>query len=281
MNCDSNNNALPKIGDVVHGYQIVRFLYETNYSFLYIAIKPTTSHKMVLKFLKQMDLNQKSSLSEAQITQEIHSSYVIPLIEKFEHNRFVILVFPYAQGGDLLNMIQNLPSPRFTEKMVKNIAKSLLLGLKDLHDNNIVHRDVKLENMLVLKKDDNNIHVVLSDLGLAEKLPKGKKTIFNYGTLEYSAPEIIQGIPSDFSSDMWSLGVAVYTLLSGGFPFPTGKEAILRTCICRGIYGFPMKTWSGISEEAKDFVSQLLAIHPSLRMNAQEALQHKWLSETE
>lgn len=279
MSASLNNSSDVLLSGNICGYEIISFLFETKYSYIYQAVYSKTNQSVALKFLKNYGENEGRLSTEVELQKELNSPYIINLIETFYYREYLVLVFPFAKQGDLLTVISNLPSCKLEEKIVKKITRSLLNGLSHLHSLNIVHRDIKLENILVNHIDENDVDVVLSDLGLSEKLQKGEKSVSSVGTLEYASPELIEGLPSDSSSDMWGLGVVIYTLLSGSFPFPTSKESVLKTCISRGFYGFPVRSWTGISEQAKAFIKRLMVCNPSDRMTSKEALYDCWIQE--
>jgi calcium-dependent protein kinase len=137
---------------------------------------------------------------------------------------------------------------------------------------------VKFENvMFESRKEDAQIKVI--DFGLSKKFFAGEQDIMKegVGTLYTMAPQVLQGVYSS-QADLWSVGVMTYMLLSSHRPFYNKKRRVMIDNIMRADYNLKSVYWNPISNEAKDMVNSLLIVDPSKRMNASEALEHKWLS---
>ncbi len=137
----------------------------------------------------------------------------------------------YVNGGDLLSYIRK--RRRLTEPIAKNIFKQIINAIQHLHSQYIVHRDVKLENILI---DSNNL-VKLCDFGVSKEIKKGDMLTNKCGTLAYIAPEILKGNKYEgFGVDIWSAGVVLYAMLSGTVPFKGYEKQDLELMIVRGKY---------------------------------------------
>jgi serine/threonine protein kinase len=195
---------LPKLSEIVHEYHITEQIHETKFSHVFKTEK--TENLFVLKFLKQICSNQGLASYEAGILKQVRSKYIIPLIEEFTFFSTLVLVFPLAFDGDLLTfMNQN----NLSKYLIKSFIRQICSSLEELHSQEIVHKDIKLENILIHKKQ-----VLISDFGLSERIEQNKQftnsrsTAYkkeSFGTLEYSSLEMISGSNVDFSADMWSL----------------------------------------------------------------------------
>ena len=140
------------------------------------------------------------------------------IFEIFETKKHYNIVMEYISGGDLLTYIKK--RNKLSEKVSKFIFKQIILSLKDIHNLNIVHRDVKLDNILI----DINNTIKLCDFGVSKILEKDSYTMREQcGTPAYIAPEILSGEYKGFSCDVWSSGVVLYSMLSGNVPFK-GKD---------------------------------------------------------
>lgn len=206
------------------------------------------------------------------------SKYIVNLVDIFREKEFVYIVMELTSGGDLFREI--MVKDCFPEVMVKHIAKQVLSALDCMHSLDIVHCDIKLENMLISSKDVSGYEVKVCDFSLSQKMLKGKHLNRACGTPMYMAPEVIKRLPYGKSSDMWSLGISIYLMLAGYPPFMIeegeAKKSLLLK-IVRGKFEFHNEEWGSISEEAKDFISALLTYQPYRRPSARQALKHPWI----
>jgi calcium/calmodulin-dependent protein kinase (CaM kinase) II/calcium/calmodulin-dependent protein kinase I len=144
------------------------------------------------------------------------------------------------------------------------------------HSLNIAHRDLKPENLL-LADENNDSNIKIADFGFAKKVFTPNSLTTQCGTPGYVAPEILEGVPYDTKSDMWSLGVIIYILLGGYPPFIEQNQRELFRKIRKGQYEFHDEYWSAVSADAKDLISSLLTVDPNKRLSAEEAKKHKWM----
>lgn len=157
--------------------------------------------------------------------------------------------------------------------------RQLFDGVAYMHSRDIVHRDLKLENILCI--DDERI--VISDFGFATKLRKGETLRELCGTPGYLSPEILkcqmyEDAPGySFEVDEWALGVIMYTLLAGYAPFYHRRQLLMMRMIQEGKYEFRKEQWSTITQEAKDLISGLLRVSVSERLTAKECLSLPWM----
>ena len=195
---------------------------------------------------------------------------IIKYFEHFETEKYFCIVMENISGGNLLNAINKMS--KFSEPMAKNIFKQLILTLKYLHNMNIVHRDIKPDNILL--ELDNTIK--LCDFGVSKQIKKGQFLTDSCGTPAFIAPEILLGIEYDpYLTDIWSSGVVLYIIVSSFFPFRGINETELRKNIISGNY----PTLNDISDNLRDLLSKLLEIDPAKRITLEEILKHPWLNE--
>lgn len=119
--------------------------------------------------------------------------------------------------------------------------------------------------------------IKIADFGFAKKCPTPNCLTTQCGTPGYVAPEILEGVPYDTKSDMWSLGVILYILLGGYPPFIEQNQRELFRKIRKGQYQFHAEYWGQVSEEAKDLIRSLLTVNPEERITASDALANKWM----
>lgn len=194
---------------------------------------------------------------------EVHTSFESPTI--------ISIVMERVHGGELLDQIQECG--RLPEEDVAKIALQLLRTLAFLHSRRVVHRDVKLDNLLC-ECHGGDIVVKLNDFGLATDCRPGQKLRERCGTPQYVAPEVVLGKPYDEKVDMWSLGVVMYSSLTGSSLYRGESDRIAQACAgkLRSCNRF-----NRLSTDAKDFVQGLLAFNPVKRPSACQAIRHEWL----
>ena len=232
-----------------------------------VAIK--TVHK---KDMKPIEIYQQRR--EIDVLKQSQHPNIVGLIDLFENSDYYYIVLEYMQGKDLFDYIQ-VRSFKLTEHRVKEIAYQIGLALKYLHNYGIVHRDLKLENVMM---SDNLETAVpkLVDFGLAKLIGPNEKADEPFGTLGYVAPEVLRKEPYSFSCDLWSYGCIIYALLSGSLPFDheSQKETIRMTL--ENKLEFDLPTWTQVSDTCKDLIRSLLDKDPSKRIELEKALEHKW-----
>lgn len=192
---------------------------------------------------------------------------LLSLVDYFETENYIYLVTNLAKGGDLFNQIET--QGRISEHDTAIIINELVDTIRYLHSHNIIHRDIKAENILLRSNNENRI--ILADFGLA-RFYHGK-LYDKCGTLSYLAPEILDGKGYGFEVDMWAVGVLTYFLLCGYMPFDCETDEETKHAIQTIDYLFdPPEYWDHISNSAKDFIRRCFS-----RMSANEALQHDFL----
>ena len=176
----------------------------------------------------------------------------------------------YAGEGDLLHYVKR--KKRLNEEEAKFIFKQVVYGLGHCHCRSVLHRDIKLDNVLL----DNEKGVKLCDFGVSKIISKHQFIKEQCGTPAYIAPEIIadEGYEG-FFADIWSLGVVLYAMLCGTVPFKASNMKELHVLIKKGDYKFPVS----LSEEAKDLVKKMLILNPADRVSIPEILSHPWVKD--
>jgi len=162
----------------------------------------------------------------------------------------------FLNGGDL--MFHIVEFKKFSEDRARFYAAEILCGLKFLHNEGIIYRDLKLDNVLL----DSKGHCKISDFGMCKKIPKDGKTHTFCGTPDYIAPEILQGHYYNFSVDYWSFGVLLYEMLTGYSPFHGEDEEELFNAIQHNDVPYP----NNISESSISCVKMLLERDPIKRL---------------
>ncbi len=151
-------------------------------------------------------------INEAKILENINNENIVKLIQYFQDNEYFYILMEYCEGIDLEKFIDNYRNKKETikEEIIYNITLGICLGLKELHNNNIIHIDIKHANIIV----SNNYKIKIVDFGVSKKIEK-KKTLTKYvGTSYYMAPELIKGEDYNNKVDIWAFGCVIYELLT-------------------------------------------------------------------
>ena len=182
------------------------------------------------------------------------------------------IVMELCTGGDLY---ARMP---YTERQAASVMKQVLSALVYLHDRNIIHRDIKMENIM-FESHHPEAAVKLIDFGLSKEYSIGESVLKErVGTLYSMAPGTMKG-HYRFPADLWSIGVCTYIMLCGEKPFEgkTPKQLVAKVLL--GKYKFDPHLWDPISDDAKEFIQKLLVVKSEDRMTAKQAIRHQWLTE--
>ena len=212
--------------------------------------------------------------NEINILSNLDHPNIVKYFGVYEDDYYVHIVMEYLKGYDLYKIIALKNYHDFDEKDMCEIIYQLLKALSFIHSQNIIHRDIKPENMIFANKKDFST-LKLIDFGLATNSKKDKHTV---GTPYYMAPEMIDGISCP-QSDMWSVGVITYLMLTGKYPFDVkNDEEDLFYIIKNNKYDLKPLNLARVSEEAKDFIEKCLKKDFNQRMTTSEALEHEWIN---
>ncbi|XP_077142733.1 serine/threonine-protein kinase 33 [Ranitomeya variabilis] len=221
---------------------------------------------------------------EVSILKRVNHDHLIHLEEVFETPKRVYLVMELCEGGELQTILHR--KKLLSESETRHVIHSLASAIAYLHKNDIVHRDLKLENILVQSPDVAEgevmaLNIKVTDFGLAvQKGGVGSENMLQStcGTPIYMAPEVINAHDYSQQCDIWSIGVIMYMLLSGDPPFMGSSEDKLFEHIKRGKLNFSSPVWQSVSEAAKDVLQKLLRVDPADRITANELLDNSWIT---
>ncbi|XP_057208680.1 myosin light chain kinase family member 4 isoform X2 [Triplophysa rosa] len=234
---------------------------------------------LAAKIIKARSQKEKEVVkSEIEVMNQLNHSNLIQLYAAFESRHEIVLVMEYVDGGELFDRIID-ENYKLTELDTVLFIRQITEGLQYMHKMYILHLDLKPENILCISRQTNKVKII--DFGLARRYKPREKLRVNFGTPEFLAPEVINYEFVSFPTDMWSLGVITYMLLSGLSPFlgEDDNETLNSILACQ--WSFEEAEFADISEEAKDFISRLLLKSKSWRMSASQSLKHPWLSDRE
>uniref|UniRef100_A0A673FRI9 Serine/threonine-protein kinase 33 n=2 Tax=Sinocyclocheilus rhinocerous TaxID=307959 RepID=A0A673FRI9_9TELE len=240
------------------------------------AIKKVNKEKAGTSGVKHLE-------REVSIMKQVKHEHIIRLEEVFETPKRMYLVTELCEGGDLKDLLQK--NKHFTEEETRHIIKSLSEAIVYLHKKDIVHRDLKLENILVKSfhqgNDNDVVNIKITDFGLSvQKGGVGSENMLQAtcGTPIYMAPEVVNGHQYSQQCDLWSIGVIMYMLLCGEPPFISSSKERLSEMIMKGELTFSGPVWHTISDAAKTVIRCLLKVDPAHRITANELLDNPWIS---
>jgi myosin-light-chain kinase len=257
-------------------FEIVDFLGRGRFGEVKRCRELTTGREFAAKFIVTPKPKDRDDvLHEVNIMRKLQNCRrLVQLYDVFETKKDMCLVLEIIYGGELFD---RAVSDDFVliEKACVCFVRQICEGIAFMHSKNIVHLDMKPENILCLSRNGNRIKII--DFGLAREYDPTVETRVMYGTPEFMAPEVVQFDPIDFATDMWSVGVICYVLLSGLSPFMGDSDSETMSNVSKGRFEFHSPEFDEISSEAKDLIANLLQADKRNRLTASECLNHQWL----
>ncbi|XP_014469938.1 PREDICTED: serine/threonine-protein kinase 17A-like isoform X2 [Dinoponera quadriceps] len=234
--------------------------------------------KFLRKRRRAQELRAEALHEVAVLDATAHCCRLVSLHQVFETNTEMVLVLELAPGGELQMILDRDEVPE--ERQVARLLKQILDGIAFLHSLNVAHLDIKPQN-LVLTGKFPDCDVKLCDFGISRYISHGVDIREILGTPDYIAPEVLNYEPISLATDMWSVGVLFYVLLTGCSPFggDTKQETFCNISRCR--LDFPDDLFEDVSEEARDIMRKLMVKDPNERLTVTECLQHPWFSKFE
>ncbi|KAM3863802.1 serine/threonine kinase 17a like [Diretmus argenteus] len=245
------------------------------------CIEKATGKEQAAKFLRKRRMGKDCRmdiLNEIAVLESAKANpYVVALHEVYETNAEIILVLECAAGGEIFNQCVADSDEAFTEQDVIRLARQILTGVVWLHRSNVVHLDLKPQNILLTSaRPLGDIRIV--DFGLSRRMDSVTEVKEIIGTPEYMAPEIMNYEPISIATDMWSIGVLTYIMLTGESPFLGDDKQETYLNISQVNVDYSQDTFEGVSPLAVDFIKSLLVKNPRKRATAEECLNHPWLN---
>uniref|UniRef100_A0A8C8K120 protein kinase C n=1 Tax=Oncorhynchus tshawytscha TaxID=74940 RepID=A0A8C8K120_ONCTS len=274
-NCQIQENV-----DISSVYQIFpdEVLGSGQFGIVYGGKHRKTGRDVAIKIIDKLRFptKQESQLrNEVAILQNLHHPGVVNLECMFETPERVFVVMEKLHG-DMLEMILSSEKGRLPERITKFFVSQILQALHHLHFKNIVHCDLKPENVL-LASSDAFPQVKLCDFGFARIIGEKSFRRSVVGTPAYLAPEVLRNKGYNRSLDMWSVGVIIYVSLSGTFPFNEDED--IHDQIQNADFMYPANPWKKVSQEAIDLINNLLQVKMRKRYSVDKSLSHPWLQD--
>ncbi|XP_041422198.1 myosin light chain kinase 3 isoform X2 [Xenopus laevis] len=233
---------------------------------------------LAAKIIKVKSHKEKEEVkNEIQVMNQLNHVNLIQLYDAFESRNDIVLVMEYVEGGELFDRIID-EKYNLSEADTIQFIKQILEGIQYMHQMYIVHLDLKPENIMCVSRTAYQVKII--DFGLARRYKPREKLKVHFGTPEFLAPEVVNYDYVSFPTDMWSVGVITFMLLSGLSPFlgEDDNETLNNILACQ--FDFEGEEFENISEPAKDFITKLLIKEKCWRMSATEALKHLWISDS-
>uniref|UniRef100_A0A8C9T102 Myosin light chain kinase, smooth muscle n=1 Tax=Scleropages formosus TaxID=113540 RepID=A0A8C9T102_SCLFO len=229
------------------------------------------------KFIKAFSAKDKESVrQEIGIMNCLHHAKLVQCVDAFEGKSDIVMVMEMISGGELFERIID-EDFELTEREVIKYMLQIVDGVQFIHKQGIVHLDLKPENIMCINKTGTKIKLI--DFGLARRLENSGSLKVLFGTPEFVAPEVINYEPIGYPTDMWSIGVICYILVSGLSPFMGDNDNETLSNVTSASWDFEDEAFDEISEEAKDFISQLLKKNLNARMTCARCFEHPWLKQ--
>ena len=238
-----------------------------------IGLNILTGRIVAIKSFNKKNLINESAknkiLYETNLMRGLCHPSVTKILETFECENYMLIIMEYISGGNLQNFVKK--RRKLCEKTAKILFRQIIQGIRYIHSRGIVHRDIKLENILL---DLNNI-IKICDFGVGKLIKPNTILKDQCGTPIYMAPEILKGNGyKGFPVDVWSAGVALYIMLSGTLPFNKDKDHDLEYSILNN----HLKEIKDISEEGNNLLKNILEKDPNKRFTCNQILEHPWLN---
>ncbi|CAL8369214.1 unnamed protein product [Lota lota] len=218
---------------------------------------------------------KEMALNEVQVMNQLSHSNVLQLYQAMETRNQVVLILEYVEGGELFDRIVDESTP-LTEVDAMVFVKQICEALHYMHQMYVIHLDLKPENILCVDHTSHQVKII--DFGLARRYKPGGKLRVNFGTPEFLAPEVVNFDFVSFPTDMWTLGVVTYMLVSGMSPFLGDEDSQTLSNVLAATWYFDEDAFEHVSAEARDFISNLLIREKGGRMSAAQCLKHPWLN---
>ncbi|KAM9195472.1 serine/threonine-protein kinase MARK1 isoform 8-T8 [Mergus octosetaceus] len=264
----STNEEHPHIGN----YRLLKTIGKGNFAKVKLARHVLTGREVAVKIIDKTQLNPTSLqklFREVRIMKILNHPNIVKLFEVIETEKTLYLVMEYASGGEVFDYL--VAHGRMKEKEARAKFRQIVSAVQYCHQKCIVHRDLKAENLLL----DADMNIKIADFGFSNEFTVGNKLDTFCGSPPYAAPELFQGKKYDGPEvDVWSLGVILYTLVSGSLPFDGQNLKELRERVLRGKYRIPFY----MSTDCENLLKKLLVLNPIKRGSLEQIMKDRWMN---
>uniref|UniRef100_A0A8I5NCS7 Serine/threonine-protein kinase MARK1 n=1 Tax=Papio anubis TaxID=9555 RepID=A0A8I5NCS7_PAPAN len=264
----SATDEQPHIGN----YRLQKTIGKGNFAKVKLARHVLTGREVAVKIIDKTQLNPTSLqklFREVRIMKILNHPNIVKLFEVIETEKTLYLVMEYASGGEVFDYL--VAHGRMKEKEARAKFRQIVSAVQYCHQKCIVHRDLKAENLLL----DGDMNIKIADFGFSNEFTVGNKLDTFCGSPPYAAPELFQGKKYDGPEvDVWSLGVILYTLVSGSLPFDGQNLKELRERVLRGKYRIPFY----MSTDCENLLKKLLVLNPIKRGSLEQIMKDRWMN---
>ncbi|CAL8273976.1 unnamed protein product [Merluccius merluccius] len=256
----------------VGNYRLLKTIGKGNFAKVKLARHILTGREVAIKIIDKTQLNPNSLqklFREVRIMKILNHPNIVKLFEVIETDRTLYLIMEYASGGEVFDYL--VAHGRMKEKEARAKFRQIVSAVQYCHQKHIVHRDLKAENLLL----DADMNIKIADFGFSNEFTLGNKLDTFCGSPPYAAPELFQGKKYDGPEvDVWSLGVILYTLVSGSLPFDGQNLKELRERVLRGKYRIPFY----MSTDCENLLKRFLVLNPAKRGTLEQIMKDRWIN---
>ncbi|XP_031369547.1 serine/threonine-protein kinase MARK2-like isoform X12 [Apis dorsata] len=264
----SRTSEEPHIGK----YKLLKTIGKGNFAKVKLAKHVPTGKEVAIKIIDKTQLNPGSLqklFREVRIMKMLDHPNIVKLFQVIETEKTLYLVMEYASGGEVFDYL--VLHGRMKEKEARAKFRQIVSAVQYCHQKKIIHRDLKAENLLL----DSEMNIKIADFGFSNEFTPGNKLDTFCGSPPYAAPELFQGKKYDGPEvDVWSLGVILYTLVSGSLPFDGSTLRELRERVLRGKYRIPFY----MSTDCENLLKKFLVLNPTKRASLETIMKDKWMN---
>ncbi|KAJ8269992.1 hypothetical protein GJAV_G00109080 [Gymnothorax javanicus] len=264
----SASEEQPHVGN----YRLLKTIGKGNFAKVKLARHILTSREVAIKIIDKTQLNPTSLqklFREVRIMKILNHPNIVKLFEVIETEKTLYLVMEYASGGEVFDYL--VAHGRMKEKEARAKFRQIVSAVQYCHQKHIVHRDLKAENLLL----DADMNIKIADFGFSNEFTMGSKLDTFCGSPPYAAPELFQGKKYNGPEvDVWSLGVILYTLVSGSLPFDGQNLKELRERVLKGKYRIPFY----MSTDCENLLKRFLVLNPSKRGTLEQIMKDRWIN---
>lgn len=265
----------PLSGSSIEDYIVGKQIGQGAYATVFFGLHRESGKKVAIKIYEKYKLldpqRRKSVRCEIRLMERLRHPNIVIFHDALDTPKQIYIIMDFVGGGSLHHFLKKRPGRRLDDQLAKRLIYQVSQGIKYLHDRHIVHRDVKLENLLL----DDSGTVKIIDFGFSTIVPPGKRLKIFCGTPSYMAPEIVARKEySGFCADIWAIGVLLYALLCGSFPFRGQNDRDLYRKIVRGVFHVP----EVVTDGARSLLTRVLTPDMTRRPTIDDTLGDQWFS---
>ncbi|KAM8853856.1 serine/threonine-protein kinase SIK2 [Synchiropus picturatus] len=253
-------------------YDIERTLGKGNFAVVKLARHRITKTEVAIKIIDKTQLdavNLEKIYREVQIMKMLDHPHIIKLYQVMETKNMLYLVTEYAKNGEIFDYLAK--HGRLSELEARRKFWQILSAVEYCHNRNIVHRDLKAENLLL----DGHMNIKIADFGFGNFFKPGEPLATWCGSPPYAAPEVFEGQQYEGPQlDIWSMGVVLYVLVCGALPFDGPTLPVLRQRVLEGRFRIPYF----MTEDCEHLIRRMLVLDPSKRLSVTQIKEHKWMA---